>query len=208
MAARYNAPMILFKDAVMFHGSVASMMTLKNLFRPITCGLAATATVLLSACSALDSGSNAVVSAVTPYRPEVVQGNVVTKEQVAQLRTGMNRAQVRQLLGTPLVTSMFHAQRWDYVFTINRQGVPPQQRRLTVYFKADALEKFDGDDMPSELEFISGISKPSKDAKPKVLKATPEELERFREANPVEPGGLNPPATPKVYPPLESGAAR
>ena len=52
-----------------------------------------------------------------------MQGNFVSKEQVEALRPGMSRQQVRDILGTPLVTSVFHADRWDYVFTIKRQGV-------------------------------------------------------------------------------------
>jgi outer membrane protein assembly factor BamE len=51
-----------------------------------------------------------------------VQGNVVTSEQVARVKPGMTRAQVRDILGTPLLTDPFHADRWDYLFTIRRQG--------------------------------------------------------------------------------------
>ena len=48
-----------------------------------------------------------------PYKVPIVQGNVVTREQVAVLRPGMSRIQVRDILGTPLLTSVFHAHRWD-----------------------------------------------------------------------------------------------
>jgi outer membrane protein assembly factor BamE len=47
----------------------------------------------------------------------VVQGNFVSREQVEFLKPGMTRQQVRDVLGTPLVASLFHADRWDYVFT-------------------------------------------------------------------------------------------
>ena len=60
---------------------------------------------------------------ITPYKVEVVQGNFVSKEQVEALKPGMSRQQVRDILGTPLVTSVFHGDRWDYVFTLKRQGV-------------------------------------------------------------------------------------
>lgn len=166
------------------------------------------AVALLSGCSALDGTSNAIVNTITPYRAEVVQGNVVTKEQVEMLKPGLTRAQVKLVLGTPLVTSVFHESRWDYVFTINRQGVPPQQRKLTLFFKGDALEKFSGDEMPSNKEFIESITQTTAMPKPKILKASPEDLERARLDN---PSNIQPPAaiaTPKIYPPLESGAAR
>jgi outer membrane protein assembly factor BamE len=77
-------------------------------------------------------------SFLQPYRMPVVQGNVVTREQVAVLRPGMSRIQVREILGTPLLTSVFHAARWDYVFTLKRQGAEPQARRVTVYFQGEA----------------------------------------------------------------------
>ena len=66
-------------------------------------------------------------TALQPYRAPVVQGNVVTREQVAVLRPGMSRIQVRDILGTPLLTSVFHADRWDYVFTLRQQGREPQE---------------------------------------------------------------------------------
>src|SRR5882672_7453552 len=49
---------------------------------------------------------------VQPYRPDIQQGNVVTREMVEQLRESMTRDQVRFLLGTPLLTSIFHTDRW------------------------------------------------------------------------------------------------
>ena len=78
---------------------------------------------LLSACSLprLNVATDAVL-----YIPEVVQGNFVSREQKEFLKPGLSRMQVREVLGTPLVASVFHEQRWDYVFTIRRQGVPAQ----------------------------------------------------------------------------------
>jgi outer membrane protein assembly factor BamE len=167
------------------------------------------ASALLGGCSALDGTSSAIATTITPYRAEVVQGNVVTKEQVEMLKPGLTHAQVKLILGTPLVTSVFHESRWDYVFTINRQGVPPQQRKLTLFFAGDALEKFNGDEMPSNKEFIDSITQTTVMPKPKNLKASAEELERARQdssASIQAPAAL--PAAPKIYPPLESGVGR
>ncbi|MBM3387107.1 MAG: outer membrane protein assembly factor BamE, partial [Betaproteobacteria bacterium] len=80
-----------------------------------------------------------------PYVPEVLQGNVVSREQRQYLRLGMSRAQVRDVLGTPLLTSLFHADRWDYAFAIRRQGVAEQKFHLTVFFQGDALSRIEGD---------------------------------------------------------------
>jgi outer membrane protein assembly factor BamE len=86
-----------------------------------------------------------------PYRPDVQQGNVVTKEMVDQLRESMSRDQVRFLLGTPLLTSIFHNDRWDYVYYLQRgRGDEVQLRRLVVHFSNDRLSGFSSDEMPSE----------------------------------------------------------
>ena len=114
---------------------------------------------------------------ITPYRVDVIQGNFVSKEQVEQLRAGMIRDQVKAILGTPLLASLFHADRWDYVFTLRRQGVPSQSFRYTVYFKGDQLERFEGDTMPSETEFIAKLNSRQQPGKVPVLEATDEQLQ-------------------------------
>jgi outer membrane protein assembly factor BamE len=144
-------------------------------------------------------------SSLQPYRVPIVQGNVVTREQVAVLRPGMSRIQVRDILGTPLLTSVFHADRWDYVFTLKRQGREPQARRVTVYFKGDALERFEADELPSEIEFVSTLSRQDKPKVP-VLEATPEQLQAFPPPAPAEVKAL--PPLPATYPPLESAPTR
>jgi outer membrane protein assembly factor BamE len=92
------------------------------------------------------------------YKSEIAQGNFVSKEQVAALKLGMPRLQVADILGTPLLVSVFHADRWEYVFNLKRQGIDTPSYKLTVYFKGDALDKIDGSNMPSEQEFIEILS--------------------------------------------------
>jgi outer membrane protein assembly factor BamE len=92
------------------------------------------------------------------YKAEVAQGNFVSKEQVAALKLGMPRLQVADILGTPLLVSVFHADRWEYVFSLKRQGIETPSYKLTVHFKGDALDKIDGSNMPTEQEFIETLS--------------------------------------------------
>jgi outer membrane protein assembly factor BamE len=160
----------------------------------------------LAACGSFNSASNRIAGVITPYKVEVVQGNFVSKEQVEALRPGMARAQVREILGSPLVTSAFHADRWDYVFTIRRQGIEAQSRKLTVFFKGDELEKFDGDTMPSEAEFVATLDNNRKLGKVPNLQASDEDLAKTQ----TKPQGGSPtdaippaPAEQPVYPPLE-----
>ena len=92
------------------------------------------------------------------YKAEIAQGNFVSKEQVAALKLGMPRLQVADILGTPLLVSVFHADRWEYVFNLKRQGIETPSYKLTVYFKGDALDKIDGRNMPTEQEFIDSLA--------------------------------------------------
>lgn len=157
----------------------------------------------LAGCGTFNDATRGMADALTFYKPEVVQGNFVSSEQVAQLHPGMTRLQVRDVLGTPLMASVFHGDRWDYVFTIKRQGVPPQRYRLSVFFRGDALDRFEGDDMPSETEFVQRISRVGK-VKVPVLEATEEQLAKFPagEAATTEPAPAAPAASGH-YPPLE-----
>ena len=140
------------------------------------------------------------------YKPEVVQGNFVSREQVQALRAGMPRQAVRDVLGTPLVTSLFHADRWDYAFTIRRQGTEPQQRRFSVFFKGDLLDRIEGDPLPSEAEFAAKLDNRRRPAKLPDLKASEADLAKFP-PKPVGVVGVTQPAAPTAplsYPPLEA----
>ena len=83
------------------------------------------------------------------YKLDINQGNYVTQDQVEKLKEGMTKQQVRTILGTPLVTSAFRENRWDYVYEFNRQGVTTEHRTFTVFFTDDKLARWEGDDMPA-----------------------------------------------------------
>ena len=83
---------------------------------------------------------------LTPYRMEIQQGNYVTQEMVAQLKPGLTRDQVRFVLGTPLVSDIFHEERWDYVFVRQRANSQEvERRRIAVFFEDGKLKRLDGD---------------------------------------------------------------
>lgn len=93
-----------------------------------------------------------------PYVPDVVQGNFISSEQFSKLKEGMTREQVRQIMGTPLLASYFHANRWDYVFEFKREGETiGKERRVTLFFEGDRLIKFGGDTLPTEVELVAEI---------------------------------------------------
>ncbi|HKI63793.1 MAG TPA: outer membrane protein assembly factor BamE [Burkholderiales bacterium] len=96
--------------------------------------LIAAAALALAGCSLLDS-----------FTIEIQQGNYVSQEMVSQLKPGMSREQVRFVLGTPLLTDIFHADRWDYVYYRKIPGGKTEERKLAVYFKDGQLARLEGD---------------------------------------------------------------
>ena len=173
--------------------------------------LIAAACALLASCT----GGSAINPAnwITPYRADVIQGNFVSAEQIAQLQPGMTRDQVKSVLGTPLLTSLFHGDRWDYVFTLRRQGVDSQAFKYTVFFKGDQLERFEGDTMPNEKDFIATLSNRRKLGKVPALEATEDQLKAAQRPSAVRtapdsmpnPAGVLSGPLP-AYPPLEGGS--
>jgi outer membrane protein assembly factor BamE len=109
--------------------------------------------LLASACSYLpELPSMSTFSSFKPYRIDIQQGNFLSPEMVAQLKKGMTREQVRFVLGTPLVTDIFHANRWDYVFYRELGNGSKEQKRLSVFFEDDKLARATGDNVPANLE--------------------------------------------------------
>jgi outer membrane protein assembly factor BamE len=157
---------------------------------------------LLPALPSMTSGGN-LLGFITPYRMDIVQGNVVTREQASQIKPGMTRAQVRDILGSPMLTDVFHADRWDYVFTIVRPGTEPQRRNIVARFKGDLLEKLDAPELPTEQEFVASISRVRPRISPPLLALSPEQ----KKALPVPPKPAAEPVVPmgalRAYPPLE-----
>jgi outer membrane protein assembly factor BamE len=103
-----------------------------------------------------------------------------------------------------LLTDVFHADRWDYVFTIRRQGAEPQSRRIVVLFTGDAFKSIDtGGALPSEREFVASIDTFKTPRNAPNLELTPEQTKALPapaapatvEAEPIGPT--------REYPPLE-----
>tara|TARA_R110002073_G_scaffold297588_1_gene463858 strand:+ start:1692 stop:2027 length:336 start_codon:yes stop_codon:yes gene_type:complete len=69
----------------------------------------------------------------------VQQGNVVDAEMVEKLKLGMTEAQVRFVLGSPLIVDAFRNNRWDYVYVRREKGRLLEQERLTVFFEEEKL---------------------------------------------------------------------
>ena len=82
------------------------------------------------------------------YKINVEQGNVVTEEMVEQLRPGLNRRQVRYIMGTPLIEDSFHSDRWDYRYLLRNGNQTIAETQLTLWFEDDELVRAEGPDAP------------------------------------------------------------
>ena len=118
--------------------------------------ITAAASLILSGCSSVGDGlrsassvtdwiPDALDKAPLIYRPTILQGNVVTQEQVNKLKPGMSRRQVRFVLGSPTLRDVFHEDRWDYPYTEGVGSTPDDYKYLSVFFENDRLVRVAGD---------------------------------------------------------------
>ena len=95
--------------------------------------------VLLASCSNFTS----YLPTFTPYKVEIRQGNLVIPDMRAKLKLGMTQSQVKVALGAPLINDPYHANRWDYVYSLTQKGDVVENQRLTLYFDKDSLVRID-----------------------------------------------------------------
>jgi outer membrane protein assembly factor BamE len=112
---------------------------------------AAFAAVLLSGCAAMTSPFDnwmPYISQFGVYKIDINQGNFLSQDMVDKLKEGQTKQQVRLILGTPLVSSAFRDNRWDYVYQFQRNGRVTEHRQFTAYFAEEKLVRWEGDEMP------------------------------------------------------------
>ncbi|MDH5258413.1 MAG: outer membrane protein assembly factor BamE [Gammaproteobacteria bacterium] len=87
--------------------------------------------------------STVTINGCTVHRLDIQQGNIIKDEMVDQLKIGNSKRQVRFVMGSPLLTDPFHANRWDYIYTDQPgdERKVTERRQLTVYFENDRLVK-------------------------------------------------------------------
>jgi outer membrane protein assembly factor BamE len=172
---------------------------------PLFAAALAALTLPLAGCESLQR-TDSLFGLITPYRIDIVQGNAITKEQAELIKPGLTRLQVRDILGTPLLTDPFHANRWDYLFSLRRPGTDVQRRSVVVYFENDLVKSIEAGELPSEREFVASISG-FKDIRAPKLELSEDE----RRALPAPVRKPEPPAEAvgpvREYPPLERAPA-
>jgi outer membrane protein assembly factor BamE len=84
------------------------------------------------------------------YKVDVYQGSLLKPENVEQLRPGLNKRQVIELLGSPAIDDPFHHDRWDYVSTVAKRGGQPEVHNLVLTFDGELLTSFEGTTLPED----------------------------------------------------------
>jgi len=84
------------------------------------------------------------------YKIDIQQGNIVTQEMLSKLELGMTKQKARFVLGTALLQDMFHQNRWDYFYSVQKHLETPQQRRISLIFEKDILVAINGE-VPDDL---------------------------------------------------------
>lgn len=80
--------------------------------------------ILLNACSYIH-----------PYHAPLQQGNIINADAVAQLRTGMTSQQVVELMGTPVLKTLFNNEQFAYIYTFKPNNGPLVYKRVILTFK-------------------------------------------------------------------------
>lgn len=115
----------------------------------------------------------------SPYRVDVQQGNFISREMVAQIKEnmknkgGMTPEQVRFVMGTPLLTDVFHKDRWDYVFLLEKGNGEIISSHVALFFKDNRLVHLEGGDLPTEKDYLSLIAGNAPAAASKPAESTP-----------------------------------
>jgi outer membrane protein assembly factor BamE len=103
------------------------------------------AMLLVAGCASNDRSRSGFLE---PYKFAIPQGNYLNQQMLDQVREGMSREQVRLAIGSPLLTDIFHPQRWDYVFRFQYPNGDAELRKVTIVFRDDRVASITADPLP------------------------------------------------------------
>jgi len=106
---------------------------------------------------------------IPAYKIDVQQGNILQKEDVDQIRPGMDQEKISYILGSPSIRDPFHANRWDYVYTLKKGHGKFEKKNITLYFEKNKLVRTEGSVRPDPTTAVS----PGKYKKSVVISVNP-----------------------------------
>ena len=77
------------------------------------------------------------------HRLDPRQGNVIERKQLDNIKLGMSKSEVSQVLGIPMINDPFHADRWDYIYRYIPGRGETVQSHVSLQFKGDRLQQMD-----------------------------------------------------------------
>jgi len=84
------------------------------------------------------------------HKIDIQQGNEISSEMLMKLKPGMTKAQVRFVLGTPLIQDTFHQERWDYVYVMRVRDLVIETRHVVLNFADEQLKNITGEVIPKK----------------------------------------------------------
>ncbi|MGZ4970556.1 MAG: outer membrane protein assembly factor BamE [Methylobacter sp.] len=128
--------------------------------------IAVVASLTLSSCSTILNNLPGV------YTVDVQQGNIVDQSMIDQLRPSMNKRQVLYIMGSPMLSDIFHKNRWDYLYSAQVAGEDREQKRISLFFDNDQLAGVQGDFKPSEVPVVKMSEETTVDVPKRDLEKT------------------------------------
>jgi outer membrane protein assembly factor BamE len=116
--------------------------------------------VLLGGCSNFSMSDISMPDIKVPdsipdlvHKVEIQQGNIINQKMINKLEPGMSKRQVRFIMGSPMISDTFHAERWDYLYRFHKSGhAPTETKRVSLHFDNDQLVRIEGDIRPLPVE--------------------------------------------------------
>ncbi|CAC9614714.1 Outer membrane beta-barrel assembly protein BamE [uncultured Gammaproteobacteria bacterium] len=113
--------------------------------------------LFINACTVPTYLSNIIP---TPYKADVQQGSVLNRFDINQLKIGMSKHQVRDIIGYPSIIDPFHNNQWDYINHSSLGSGEIINYRLTLTFEQEKLININTNGIGSlpALKFIEKVA--------------------------------------------------
>jgi outer membrane protein assembly factor BamE len=73
------------------------------------------------------------------HKADIEQGNLINSQTAARLHTGMSQAEVKQIMGEPILMHTFSPNQLDYVYTLRQGHGQMREKYITLSFNHNRL---------------------------------------------------------------------
>lgn len=74
------------------------------------------------------------------HRMNIEQGNLFNQADIARIHRGMSPAQVKEIMGNPVLVNTFADNRMDYVYTMQLGHQPRTEKSVIFIFSRNSLK--------------------------------------------------------------------